>query len=184
MGSASNASWDISRRETFLLKDDVDMVLSSDQSVWSSIFDVWQLELPTNFGWVQGLWSKLDNLQEFVVSSNISAKSLCWTMGVTQFLDEMVIDETGLAILSFNPSSVQESWSFLGYDVAEQPLLSGLSNMGYRDDDKSYAINRFAHALNNYHLFDNYDTAQEFVMWNQSRDVAHGPWFVTGIYKI
>lgn len=68
--------------------------------------------------------------------------------------------------------------------MAEEVLLSGLTNMGYRAEEKPLAIDTYADSLNEYHLFDEFEPALAFAEWSRTRDPGHGPWFVTGLYRI
>ena len=177
-------AWSPSRRDMFLLRDDVERIFSVDKDIWPSLFEeMWQ-EMPTKIGWVSQLWADIGQLNSFVESTKIITKSSYWTVGFTQFLEEPMILEIGLHVLPFNPDSVQNDWRLLGFDVAEQVLLSGLTNMGYRKNAKLTAMKNFAGSLNKFHLFEDVNIAQEFALWNQTRDPGHGPWFVTGIYQI
>jgi len=84
-------------------------------------------------------------------------------------------------ILPTYPATIDEKWNFLGYDVAEITLLSGLMSMGYHPEEKETGKSLFASQINNYHLFDNIDVAKEFARWNLTIDTGHSPYYVHGL---
>ena len=78
---------------------------------------------------------------------------------------------------------MSEAWEFLGFDVADEWLLSGLSNCGYGDDAEPLRREWAGH-LNGHHLFDNLDKAIEFEALTDKRVEEHAPFFIYGIYSI
>ncbi len=173
--------WDTSSRETFLLKHNIQMPLSVDEMIWKPLItDDMVFDLPPKYSWVQHLWMDLDKLRDFIKLSKVHY----WEIAVTQFFDEETFAQNGIYHVPLNPQSIQPDWTFLGYDVAEEVLLSGLMNMGYKPEIKPQISREFADELNSYHLFKDYEVAKKFAVWNQTRDAGHGPWFVTGLYRI
>ena len=97
--------WDTSRRETFLLKD-VEKVLSVDNWCWASVFETLKIQRPAKFGWVQGLWSDLDNLRNYIDSNEALNNLTYWEIAITQFFDTLTLERNGLDMLTFNPSTI------------------------------------------------------------------------------
>ena len=60
------------------------------------------------------------------------------------------------------PIRPDASWQFLGFDVSDQYLLSGLSNCGYTDAELPRLRQDWQHHLNDHHLFDNLAAAGDF----------------------
>lgn len=176
-------TWDLKRRDMFLLKQDILKPISVDKNVWNSVFELLNIEIPSNIGWRQGIWLDINIMRESVPSL-IPEHYEYWEIGITQFLEEQVAERIGAPYLPVNPPSVADEWQLLGYDVAELGLLGGLSNAGYRYEMKSYAYTEFSRHLNHYHLFEDEKIAHHFSEWTQLRDSGHGSWYVTGMYKI
>jgi hypothetical protein len=82
------------------------------------------------------------------------------------------------------PCSIEGTPRLLGYDVADDVFLSGLSNCGYTDDEKSALRPKWAPHLNKYHLFDDANIAYEFKTIADARVCEHAPFFVFGIYLL
>lgn len=107
----------------------------------------------------------------------------CWRIAIT------VID---------NPESSEQhpSWDFplswpepeprtefLGYDVGDAGLLSGLMNCGY-DEEAAELRERFARHLNHHHLFYDRERALHFARLTNERVPEHAPFFVYGLYRL
>ncbi|HEY7417168.1 MAG TPA: hypothetical protein VH593_18420 [Ktedonobacteraceae bacterium] len=78
------------------------------------------------------------------------------------------------------------SWELLGYDVADQFLLSGLTNCGF--DKMTEALEairqKYVPTLNQYHLFDEIEQAAEYKTFSDERVEEHAPFSVFGIWCI
>lgn len=89
------------------------------------------------------------------------------------------------AILSLTESeTVDERWTFLGYDVADGGLLSCLSNFGYTLDSAPVLRAQWSLLLNEFHLFVEPDRAMEFKTLTDARVREHAPFFIFGLYLI
>lgn len=155
---------------TFLIRADIVKPLSVDKAIWKSVV---QTEESTSYQ--QTRFADLAQLNKHL--SKIAARY--WIIAISQYL--AVSD---LACLVFTPTMRDPNWALLGYDVAEKELLSGLMDMGYRSEERTYALQEYGHSLNRYHLFDDQSIAFQFASWSNNRDPGHGPFFVCGIYFI
>jgi hypothetical protein len=81
------------------------------------------------------------------------------------------------------PSRVPSSWHFLGYDVADQWLVSGLSNCGYIEDEREEWRLKWSRRINNLHLLLDVDDAHEFAQATNQRVAEHAPFYVYGLWK-
>lgn len=181
--------WSSQNRDTFLLKTDLYKPLSVDTAIWHSVFDSNienSLERPNKkIGWRHSTWSQLQELEATVTRGQLGFKH--WLIAITQLLDDKTSEEIGIDYFPVEPSKVDNQWKFLGYDVAEKVFLSGLMNMGYApelDNEKEVAQSKYEDSLNEYHLFDDKDSALEFANWSNTRDPGHGPFFVFGVYLV
>jgi hypothetical protein len=72
-------------------------------------------------------------------------------------------------------------WVFLGFDVADGFMISGLSNCGYSAADRRDAASA-GYKLNEFGLLGNSSEALDFRDWSDGRVPAHAPFFLYGIY--
>ena len=178
--------WPDSRKKMYLLRSDVVRPLSTDTSVWRAVFDAdTSLQRPQWIGPIQNLWDNLAALQESMDTVTLP----CWIIAVT--LQEDVCENEDLLEWDARASNIVPSlrdpaWTFLGYDVCDEGLLSGLSNCGYGTNESEIQNLRdtYASDLNEHHLFDSIEPATEFRMLSDKRVREHAPFFVFGIWLI
>ncbi|MEX2512673.1 MAG: hypothetical protein WD398_07200 [Cyclobacteriaceae bacterium] len=164
--------WDPQRRKLYLLSDKIRKPLSVDNSVWENAIEV---ENPS----VYGLWEDLSLL-------NIKTEKIdfdFWRTAITiLILDRKQSREPIIESVSTNPKNIQNlSTDFLGYDVADDALTSGLMNCGYSDKEEKEV---WASQINEYHLFSSRDAAIKFKTYSDHRVSEHAPFRVYGIYKL
>jgi hypothetical protein len=150
--------------------------LSVDESIWWSALDENLHDLPEWRGARQNNWESLEVMRACAQSNGVTGYL---TLAITQMPD----DEDG-AIGSdvTEPNAVQPAWQFLGYDVADYFLLSGLTNCG--PVNEADPLGRFAAALNEHHLFDNIQAAEQFALISDERVPEHAPFYVYGLYLV
>ena len=182
--------WPVSRKKMYLLRYDVVRPLSTDTAVWRTVFDAdTSLQRPQWTGPMMGLWDDLATLQKYMDTA-WSARTLpYWIIAVT--LQEDVRESENLLeryarTANIIPALRDPAWAFLGYDVSDQWLLSGLSNCGYGTNESKIQILRdsYASELNEHHLFDSIKPAVDFMRFSDERVRAHAPFFVFGIWLI
>lgn len=182
--------WPDSRKKMYLLRYDVVRPLSTDTAVWRNVFDAdTSLQRPQWIGPMMGLWENLATLQEYM-NTAWSARTLpYWIIAVT--LDENVRESDNLLKRYARTSNIipalrDPAWVFLGYDVSDQWLLSGLSNCGYGTNASEIQMLRdtYASDLNEHHLFDSIKPAIDFMHLSDERVREHAPFFVFGIWLI
>lgn len=83
-----------------------------------------------------------------------------------------------------NPPSLKElEAEFVGYDIADYYLLSGLMNCGFTEEERQRAARWIPH-LNRRHLFDSYEPAMAFKHETDDRVPEHAPFFVFGLWLL
>jgi len=180
------SGWPQQRQNEYLIKRNIEKPLSVDKTVWQSVFDIHPIPtLPDFHGRVHSLWEDIVQMQQyFTYISKVSQPS--WTIAVTLRLDLLTIDEKNawgtLDFVSFNLTNY--STKFIGYDVADRFLLSGLMNCGYNESDRATLEQNWGEHLNIYHLFTDYDLANEFKQLTNHEVEEHAPFFVYGLYLI
>jgi hypothetical protein len=180
--------WPEERKRHFLLRQDIVKPLSTDIYVWRSVFDVEQtLHRPPWTGPIQELWEDLATLQAYLDTA-WSARTLpSWIIAVT--LQEEVCEREDLQewydrVSNFIPSLRDPAWVFLGYDVSDKWLTSGLSNCSTTETEMEILRNTYASALNEHHLFDALKPAVDFMHGSDERVREHAPFFVFGLWLI
>jgi hypothetical protein len=195
--------WDAHRRSVFLLRDDLEKPLSTDKLVWPSIFNVgmplsyydsdfeedlgdlkWPAPLPINDFF---LFSEIRPLQEHVASNwAFKEKPICF-IAVTLYIDEGELADASRSGMCAEGSieTLHNSYEFLGYDISESGLLSGLMNCGYGPtlNDVPSLQKTWGPHLNRYHLFTEIDWARQFKQVTNERVREHGPFHVFGLYR-
>lgn len=189
-----------SRVDIHLLRVDVERPLSTDVMVWPTVFrnesvSALSLELegvgdsglqaPSFVGPVQELWSELEALQETIRTQAAALRGPASVIAVTV---ESGWEQpfTGLSLSGLDkpsPADLDERWSFLGFDVSDGFLLSGLTNCGY-GNERDHLRTTWAPRLNRWHLFDSHDDAKTFAALSDERVESHAPFFVFGIWRL
>jgi len=187
-------------KAAFLLRLDVERVVSCDGGVWPSVFR--SRDRPQYVGFFQELWEDLDNLREQVTSNALAPSDV---IAVAVFADLFLPEEaerwrkrlqgvspdeaarqSDLELPQADPSTVLETWRFLGHDVCDEWGLSGLSSCGFQPQTEDVAGLRttWGPRLNRHHLFDSLDHATAFKTVANHRAKEHAPFFVYGLWLI
>jgi hypothetical protein len=91
---------------------------------------------------------------------------------------------TSLETLPLHPNGVLEEWECLGYDIADQDLLSGLSNCAYTPEELADLRPRFSSQVNEHGLIASYPIADELRRRTDERVPEHAPFFCFALYRI
>ena len=169
------------KRSTFLLRDDVQKVLSADTMVWPSLFS--ESQTPQWIGANRPLWENLD-LLERSVSQQARYRLIAATWHAEVAFPEEMRPQLGPYDLPANPRVRDPNWQFLGFDVTDGGFISGLSNCGYTEEDRRALVSQWAPRLNSRHLFDDIVHAFEFRSLTNKRVAEHAPFFVIGLWQI
>lgn len=175
-----NDDWGASRVTQYLLREDIVKPLSVDVMVWDSILHVLQVQHPNWVGSRQG-WDSLERLKAFITEHEL--RSPYWIIAITQWItnDEKNALEEQYKIKPAFPSN---EWSLLGYDIADDSLLSGLMNAGYFAEEYTAIKQQWSRHLNEYHLFEDLDVAFKFKSLTDERVKEHSPFSVYSIYQL
>ncbi len=129
-------SWSEERKQGFLYRLDVLKPLSVDTLVWPTIFESEGRPEPWGRIGFQNCWADLLDLRHAATLAFQEKSMRAWrTVAITLLLDPYNQDEQELwssRLPPVNPEQRGTDWVFLGYDVADQWMLSGLSNCGFR----------------------------------------------------
>jgi hypothetical protein len=163
--------------------------------VWPSIFDsevgpgmptdernelhLAGVRLPDWIGPNRPLWEDLETLKK-CLSTVDSAPRPFWIIAISLDGDSQTVPYAA-QLLRLRPP---DSWEFLGFDVSDSGLLSGLSNCGYDASEMAGMRLKWGQSLNQFHLFDDLTTAITFRDFTDARVPEHAPFYVYGLWKI
>ena len=181
-------SWGEERKQGFLYRLDLLKPLSIDTRVWPDIFEVEKRVPPGHVG-ILGTWADLLNLRDAVTQAFQEKPMRAWrTIAITLLIDPYNKSEQQLwtpRLQAVNPDQRGGEWTFLGYDVGDQWMLSALSNCGFLEglDDVTALRTEWAPRLNEFHLFPDIDDAFRFKEFSNERlRDDHAPCFVYGLW--
>jgi hypothetical protein len=190
---SSTQTWDLARRDAYLLRGDVRKPLSVDSMVWPSVFgdglsdrereriQLDAMHLPKWRGPHQGLWDDLTRMQASLgplASLEHCTVAISW-VSTDGFLAPP--GDAGPYRERIKPPTSSAEWRVLGFDVADAGFTSGLANCGYRPAEVAAIRDSWASDLNDHHLFTNVDRAFAFKALTDRRVPEHAPFFV---YKL
>jgi hypothetical protein len=187
------ANWDAERRALYLLRPTVEWPLSVDTLVWPSVFfsKVYGSQAPIRVDpgvELRGWWLRLEEMR--------AAFKAGWkgsTPGVPVAITVFPRDGFGD---SYPVGSVLETESlpeppesprggrFLGFDVADASLISGLCGCGYGSDEAAEWRASWEMHLNQFGLIDTLDAALRFRSATDERVREHAPFYVFGISRL
>lgn len=175
----------------FFLRQDVTKQLSADTVLWTSLFQGDEaLPKPQWIGPIHSLWEDLQTLETHLQHVQNTEIKPYWIIAITLRTDQLKSTELaywkryrGAELI--RPSLVDAEWELLGYDVADQWLLSGLTSCAFDKGAEVEALRKkFNPTLNTYHLFASIDSAMEFRALSDKRVPEHKPFFVFGLWLI
>jgi hypothetical protein len=179
-----------------LLRPDLAWPLSTDYMVWPTVFEVADdnaCASARSGSSLQDLWGSLDELKAAMAAELTPAD---WPEGSYQIIAvaRMFIDHSGPLTWPghpdafrgpIDPPEIDEAWEFLGYDVSDNWILSGLSNCLSNDDpDFAKWEEWFAPMLNDHGLFAEIDNAVEFTGAIDEKVKEHAPFAPHGIWRV
>lgn len=182
--------WDASRRERYLLREDVSRPLSVDTSVWPSVFaersGLHTASPPDWRGPNAPLWDDLSRMRGGLSTLGAGREVPHTLIAVSCFWNGQPAKGSWLGAPYCEPTvpaARDEGWRFLGFDVADGGFISGLTNCGYTDDEIAALRQRWAGHLNEHHLFDDEEQALAFRELSDRRVPEHAPFFVFGLFE-
>lgn len=180
-------SWDYSRRVLYLINEDALLPYSVDSAVWSRV-TIPSVEriFGSEYGAIEFTNEKLDGLH-FVSQNgqNCTFKSVVKTLRRAarrlEFHSKVMV--IGYSANLKLAASLFRGFPLLGYDVITGDI-SGICNCGYYPNEKPKVLEQFGLALNERHLFNNFESAKEFAEFSNVRVPEHAPFTVVAIYRI
>lgn len=183
--------WPVQRKESFLYRLDIFKPLSIDTRVWPSIFASEHRPVPVERSGFQDSWTSFFALRTAVTNAYQQQIMRPWRMvAITLLLGPYCEREAALwkpHLFPATPSQRGEGWTFLGYDVGDQWMLSALSNCGFLPelDDVPALRATWGIRLNEFHLFQDFADAVQFKYFSDQRlREDHAPCFVYGLWFV
>jgi len=173
-------SWTQNRRSVFLLNEEVEVPKSVDDNVWPvpqavSVDPMNPEQTP--------LWASrnkmLDKLKVTPLEKGILACEILVVINQNQLIPDWISYTTVEGETDFFN---EHDWFFLGFDVADESLISGLMNCGFSPEEKKSLKKRFSFQLNEHGLFSSLQEAQDFRVYSDKRVSEHAPFLIFGIY--
>ncbi len=116
----------------------------------------------------------------FSVDRQVWPEAEAGTLVFVSFVAAQPSDEEALG--DWNRVDAGPDLELLGYDVADNGMLSGLMNCGYEASEREAAQAKWRGALNEHHLFAAVADALAFRTYAEARVPEHAPFFVYGLY--
>ena len=164
---ARQTPWPLDRRRDYLLSN-VAEPLSVDISVWPSNRGATLGDIETDF-----------SVAKEVFAEKAEADSGVWLIAIT-----IQKEPERKEFSTWGVGEVDTSWELLGYDIADQGMLSGLSNCMYNEKETVNLQPVWSPHLNEHHLFNDIAYAVKFRTLTELRVPEHAPFAVYGLYKI
>lgn len=166
--------WSGDRKRRFLLKNNINPPRSVDMAIWDD-FDKKHSEFQT---------CDVDCHPDFELADDHS--TLLISMPVTDYRHFFsYLDNSEIYwpqwIQCLNTDAIQ--LDFLGYDVADFMLMSGINNCGYEVGDRKL-FEQYIPYINEYGLVSDLDAADSIRKLNDQRVPEHAPFYIFGIYEI
>lgn len=177
------AYWPPYRRSMYLIKTSVLAPLSVDQAVWPSLEE----SISRSNEWltsIQGSLPLYHNLNDLLNHKYLKKGCTIAVSLLIQNNHDNAAYDTMHNSSRVIPDRVEGDWIKLGYDVADEGLISGLMNCGYDETRVDSVRQYWTPHLNADHLFDLQSLAVEFAEFSNSRVPEHAPFFVYGVYQI
>jgi hypothetical protein len=172
------STWPDDRRSLYLLRQDVEFVLSADDRAWPSAFpDAAEFDYPdSDFLCFRSLDEILARLRSLDVGHDADGAFIALTehCQTAHWPRAQAASGVNRAIL-------------LGFDVTDPGGLSCLMNYGFNERPAALVAirRRFGGALNQVHLFSKCESALEYAAFMESdREPGHGPYCAIGIWRL
>lgn len=173
----SDPAWTDERRARYLIRPNILRPLSVDPRVWPGV-------LPAGLtdGAAPDYWADLGALRHACIARGLGQGSA--------ILVALVVlggsDHAGALLVPCSPEAIDPVWEPLGWDVADNGLVSGLSNCGFSPDleDTSGIRLRFGSRLNEYGLFNELTEAEAFRVLSDLRMPEHAPFLIHRIFLV
>lgn len=182
-------SWSEQRKRSFLYRRDLVKPLSVDVNVWPSIFESENIRVPDRFGF-QTTWANFSDLSQALTAACKKKPLRAFRVIAIGLLPGWGNEDRSVPwderIPPVEPAKRGDDWALLGYDVADQWMLSALMNCGFLPgEDVNGLWREWGPRLNQFHLFTDLAWANAFKQMSDKRLANdHAPCFVYAIWAV
>lgn len=172
-------SWTQNRRQFFLINPNTDLPKSASTVVWENIDDF--IEENSDYSLFLNSYG-FQNKKELLDLSSYDKNQTDRVM-VRTCVHYLHSVPTFVWALNMPSCQDDDGFYFIGYDIADGGMTSGLSNCGYTQDEMKYCQEKYLPFLNNHGLFDNFDIALDFMNYTNERVKDHAPFYIYSLYS-
>ena len=131
------------------------------------------------------LWSDLGLMRAYVREQGLADQG-GWEVAFAWFSDQAFREPKPYRPYCepTRPRLPDRRWKFLGFDVGDFSMLSGLTNCGYQGSDHEDAARILPSGVNEHHLITTVADAFAFRTFSDNRVSEHAPFFVYGLWRI
>ncbi|HET9768055.1 MAG TPA: hypothetical protein VFS60_14465 [Thermoanaerobaculia bacterium] len=166
---------DAARRS--LIRPDVKIACSVDDMIWPDIWTLHQRRQQSRWvGYVQDLWASLIDLRDAADAAHLRPGHDYLEIAVTVRVSRGDTARWMARVGEFDPPCPPVARS-LGFDVADEFLMSGLSNGTFVPVEDEQMRRRWGPLVNAVHLFTEEAAAQAFVPVAAHRYAEHAPFY-------
>ncbi len=171
-------SWGTDRRERYLLRPEISRPLSVDRTVWPAPDrSVHEVDHPLPWIGVEAVRRRWMSSQG---GNGDWALVAIGTVAADAEAREHLARHRGIdSVLDVGPA-----WRLLGYDVADEGNISGLSNCGFGEDEMVSLRATWASRINDYGLMTNLSDALSFRSITDRRVSEHAPFQVYALWLV
>ncbi len=192
--------WTSDRRSKYLLYPQTSWPLSVDLMVWPSIFKYQSTQVGPMRAGMDGLidadsintrhsalvlWPNLEEMNN-CLSDKKESKTLSGTkIAISLHVDkEALAKEYWSAVLhpALSMNDLPKNWKLIGYDIADQDMISGMSNCDYKADEVVALRELCKDHLNEYGLFHSFEDALSFRGLTDKRVPNHSPFYIYSLF--
>jgi hypothetical protein len=198
--------WDRDSRTEFLLRPDIEWPLSVDRSVWPSVFfsngfrdfrdEDATIGIDPQLEGTSGptSWQDLDRMRAHYDAHGALAPGGVFV--AIELLSERTAEgplipyelpggiQCGIWLDPTVPDRIPEGSTLLGYDVADDGRISGLSNCGYTEGEVRAMGPVWADRLNSFGLLSTLEDAVAFRQQCDQRVPEHAPFWVYTLWRL
>ena len=183
--------WPRGPKHMHVLNVDADRPKTIDPILWTPLFEVSsKFKRPDGYATMGKFWADFNLIADTVKRQDPEGEwahqIVAFTLDIGSCPTETTLMEWETAFLEApNPTVLDDSWDFLGYDVATSAFYSGLCSTGFHLEDENVEVlmTTWGPKINDNHLFIRNEDAREYIQLATRREKSRSPFFVFGVWE-
>lgn len=186
-----SAYWTRNRRNQYLLEPNIDSPLSVDRTVWPTVdsalaaaalfddFESGPYQAPNGLS--------LFRLKKSVgnsIASLLKNGEVIVAIGAEKTIANHLCNKHKIDLSVSDRQPADLSLQFLGFDVCDEWLLSGLMNCGVGADDHATLKERYSAFINKDGLFNNIEISTNYATEMNRHVYEHAPFFPASLFRM